>query len=83
MEVNRAHRSLKEARLSADVAHLNTQAMNERLRVLTNQFEQRAALLKDVLDAQKKLADAQHQQQQTLLAFWNAKAEFAKTLGEE
>jgi outer membrane protein len=83
IEVNRAHRSLKEARLSAEVAHLNSQAVSERLRVVTNQFEQKAALLKDVLDMQKKLAEAQHQQQQSLLAFWNAKAEFAKAIGDE
>jgi outer membrane protein TolC len=53
------------------------------LRVVTNQFEQRAALAKDVLDAQDKVADAQHKQQESLLAFWAAKADFVKAMGED
>jgi outer membrane protein len=82
-DVNRAHRGLKEARSSAEVAELQTRSVEERLRVVTNQYEQKATLLKDVLDMQKKLAEARHQQQQALLAFWNAKADFAKAIGEE
>ena len=83
IEVNRTHRGLKEARASAEVAQLQFQSVEERLRVVTNQYEQKAALLKDVLDVQKKLAEARHQQQQALLAFWNAQADFAKAIGEE
>ena len=51
--------------------------------MVTNQFEQRAALAKDVLDAQDKVADAQHKQQESLLAFWAAKADFVKAMGED
>jgi outer membrane protein TolC len=51
--------------------------------VVTNQFEERAALAKDVLDAQNKLADAQHKQQESLLAYWKAKADFLKAIGED
>jgi outer membrane protein TolC len=83
VEVGRAYRSLKETRDSAEIASLNSESMQERLRETTNRFKQRAALLKDVLDAQGKLADAQHQQYEALLAFWNAKAEFAKVIGED
>jgi outer membrane protein TolC/anti-anti-sigma regulatory factor len=83
IEVARAYRGLKQAKSLADVARLNTEATTERLRVVTNQFEQRAALAKDVLDAQDKLAAAQHKEQESLLAFWTAKADFAKAIGED
>ena len=82
-EVARAYRSLKQARSLADVSRLNAEAAQERLRVVTNQFEQRAALAKDVLDAQDKVAEAQHKQQESLLAFWTAKADFVKAMGED
>src|SRR5215467_10227678 len=82
-EVARAYRSLKQARSLADVTRLNAEATQERLRVVTNQFEQRAALAKDVLDAQDKVAEAQHKQQESLLSFWTAKADFAKAIGED
>jgi outer membrane protein TolC/anti-anti-sigma regulatory factor len=82
-EVGRAHRSLQERQASAEVAKLNVDAVRERLREVTDQFQQKAALLKDVLDVQSKLADAQHHHTEAMLAFWNAKAEFARTIGEE
>jgi len=82
-DVARAYRGLKQAKSLADVTRLNAEAAQERVRVVTNQFEQRAALAKDVLDAQDKLAEAQHKQQESLLAFWTAKADFAKAIGED
>ncbi|HEX7286976.1 MAG TPA: TolC family protein [Candidatus Angelobacter sp.] len=83
IEVAHAFRSLQEARMLAEVTQLNAEAAQERLRVVTNQFEERAALAKDVLDAQNKVADAQHKQQEALLAYWKAKADFVKAMGED
>jgi outer membrane protein TolC len=83
VEVGRAFRSLREKKDSAEIAELNSQSTQQRLRETTNRFKENTALLKDVLEAQSKLADAQHQQYQAVLAFWNAKAEFAKAIGEE
>ena len=83
LEVKRAHRSLREASSLAEVARLGSEAALERLRVVTNQFDQKAALLKDVLDSQTKVAEAHHTEQEALLAYWNAKAEFAKAIGED
>jgi outer membrane protein TolC len=83
IEVAHAFRSLKEARMLAEVTQLNTEAAQERLRVVTNQFEERAALAKDVLDAQNKLAEAQHKQQEALLAYLKARADFVKAMGED
>jgi outer membrane protein len=39
--------------------------------------------LSDVLQSQASLAEATHECQRALLAFWTAKAEFEKALGEE
>jgi outer membrane protein TolC len=42
-----------------------------------------AVLLKDVLQAQTSRADANYDYQKALLAFWTAKADFEKALGED
>jgi outer membrane protein TolC len=39
-------------------------------------------LFRDVLQAQATVAETTHQYQQALLAFWTARAEFEKALGE-
>ena len=58
-------------------------AEKERLRVVINQYPLKAALLKDVLQEQAAVADADNQYQQALLAFWIAKADFERALGGE
>ena len=55
----------------------------EKLRVTTNRFKQNAALLKDVLQQQSDLAEANSRYQQAVLSFWTAKADLEKALGEE
>ena len=40
-------------------------------------------MLSDVLQTQASLAEATHELQQALLAFWTAKAEFEKAVGED
>jgi len=83
IEVGQAFRTLQETHANVEVASLNAEAVQEKLRVVTNQYEQKAALLKDVLDTRSKVAEAEHQRMESLVAFWNAKAEFAKAIGEE
>ena len=39
--------------------------------------------MRDVLQQQAAVANADHEYEQSLLAFWNAKADFEKALGEE
>jgi outer membrane protein TolC len=39
--------------------------------------------LKDVLQAQTSLANADYDYQKALLSFWTAKADFEKAIGEE
>jgi outer membrane protein TolC len=62
---------------------LQLDAEREKLRVLMNQYEQKAALLKDVLQQRSSVESATSQNTQALLSFWGAKADFEKSLGEE
>jgi hypothetical protein len=46
-----------------------------------NQYTQKAALLKDVLQERSSLADANHQYKESLLLFATAQAGLEKALG--
>ena len=50
---------------------------------MNDQYRHSAVLLRDVLQQQAAVANADHEYEQSLLAFWNAKAIFEKALGEE
>lgn len=82
-DVNDRLRKLREARSLLAVARVTQETAQERLRVSTNGFEQQVVLLKDVLQHQSSLAEADDQLQKALLAFWSAKADFEKAIGEE
>jgi outer membrane protein TolC len=58
-------------------------AANEKLRETNNQFKHSAVLMRDLLQQETAVANADHDYEQSLLAFWNAKAAFEKALGEE
>jgi outer membrane protein TolC len=58
-------------------------AADEKLREVTDQFGKSVVLLRDLLEQQTATANADHEYQQSLLAFWSAKANFEKALGEE
>lgn len=61
----------------------NRAAADEKLRVTLQRFEQKAALASDVLEQQAALAEADSQLHRALEAFWTAKAEFHRAMGEE
>jgi outer membrane protein TolC len=76
-------RKLAENRALLATARLQLDAEREKLRVVMNQYEQKAALLKDVLQQRSSVESATSQNTQALLSFWGAKADFEKSLGEE
>lgn len=82
-EVNARFRKLDETRLLLEVATAARDASDEKLREVTNKFHQESVLLRDVLQEQAAVANANHEYEQALLAFWSAKAEFEKALGED
>ena len=83
LDVDKTFRKLKENRSMLEVAQAARDAANEKLREVNNQFKQVAVLLRDVLKQEASVANANHQCEESLLAFWNAKAAFEKALGEE
>lgn len=83
VEVASKFRKLAESRALLAAAKLQLEAEQERLRVLINQYEQKTALTKDVLQQRAVLEGATAQNSQALLSFWAAKADFEKSVGEE
>jgi outer membrane protein len=83
IDVDNSFRKLSESRLILQVAAAARDAANEKLREVNNQFRKSVVLLRDVLDQQTAVANANHDYEQGLLAFWSAKAQFEKALGEE
>ncbi len=83
VEVAAKFRKLGETRSLLHATVLQRDAEREKLRVVMNQFEQKAALLKDVLQQKMSLESVTNQYNQALLSFWTAKADFEKSLGEE
>jgi outer membrane protein len=83
LEINSRFRALDEKRALLRVARMAQASAREKLRVKTNQFQLRAALLPDVLQVRAELADADDRHQQALLGFWTAKADYDLALGQE
>jgi outer membrane protein len=83
VEVAAKFRKLGETRALLHATTLQRDAEREKLRVVMNQFEQKTALLKDVLQQKMSLETVTNQYNQALLSFWTAKADFEKSLGEE
>jgi outer membrane protein TolC len=83
VNVNNQFRALQEARAAVSVAKLGQQAAREQLRESTNQYAQKTALLRDVLQQQASAQGADAQYIQAVAAFWTAKANLDKAIGEE
>ena len=83
VDVAAKFRKLAESRALLAAARLQLEAEREKLRVVMNQYEQKAALSKDVLQQRSAVESATNQNSQALLSFWAAKADFEKSLGEE
>jgi outer membrane protein TolC len=76
-------RKLQQSGQALRVAKLAQSSAIENLRVSTGRYKFQAVMLSDVLQSQASLAEATHEYQSALLAFWTAKAEFEKALGED
>jgi len=76
-------RKLQQSGQALRVARLAENSAKENLRVSTGRYKFQSVMLSDVLQSQASLAEATHGYQSALLAFWTAKAEFEKALGED
>jgi outer membrane protein len=83
LDVDNNFRKLEESRSLLEVSQAGRDAANEKMREINDQFQHSAVLMRDVLQQQASVANAEHDYEQSLLAFWNAKAAFEKALGEE
>ena len=83
MEVNARFRSMQESRQLLKVAKLAQTAARANVQMVAYKYRLDAVLLKDVLQAQTTLANSDYDYQKALLAFWTAKADFEKAIGED
>jgi outer membrane protein TolC len=83
LDVDNSFRKLEESRSLLTVTEAARDAADEKLRETNNQFKHSAVLMRDLLQQEAAVANADHDYEQSLLAFWNAKAAFEKALGEE
>ena len=83
LEVNSNFRRLREALAHLAVTDAARDAETEKMRNQKEAYSRQSILLSDLLKQQSALADAESQYQQAVLAFWSARADFQKTLGEE
>jgi len=83
LDVNSKFRRLREARSHLAVTEAVRDAETEKMRNQKEAYSQQAILLSDLLKQQSSLADAEGQYHQAVLAYWSARADFQKSLGEE
>jgi outer membrane protein TolC len=82
-EVDSTFRRLREARGLLNAAQATRDAEAEKLRNEMDTYSHHAILLSDLLQQQSSVASAEDQYRQGLLAFWKARADFERALGEE
>jgi outer membrane protein TolC len=83
LEINSRFRKLEEMRVQLRAARLGQETARENVRLRLTQYDVQAALVTDVLQTQSSLADSDSQYQQALAAFWTARADFERALGED
>jgi outer membrane protein len=83
LDVNQKFRKLIETRAFLDTQAAVQETEHEKLRVMMNQYQQKSALLADLLQQQSLVAQADNQYQQALASFWTAKAGFDHALGRD
>ena len=83
LDLNSRFRYLREARSHLAVAEAIRDAEIEKIRNQKEAYSQQAILLSDLLKQQSSVADAEGQYHQAVLAYWSARADFQKSLGEE
>ena len=83
VEVGAKYRKWQEATLLLKASGTAHEAATEQLRVTGNKYKERAALLKDLLQAQTQSSETNFEYQQALSSYWSAFAELRKAMGEE
>lgn len=82
-QVNQRIRDLQNAKGLVEVTAMAQKAAREKLRVTMNKYNEEAALLDDVLEAESKLAKANSDHEEATLGVLSATAELENALGED
>jgi outer membrane protein TolC len=82
-EVDSTFRRFREARELLTAAQAARDAEAEKLRNEMDAYSHQTIVLSDLLQQQSSVASAEDQYRQGLLAFWTARADFERALGEE
>ena len=83
LEVRNANRQLENNRRQLTLSEASERAARQKLKEVQEQVRHEAALSRDLFQAQSDLASADSQQQQALTAFWQARDDLKKAIGEE
>jgi outer membrane protein TolC len=83
LDVEEKFRKLEEARILLDAQTDQREAEQTKLGEVTNRYNQKAALLSDLIQQQAAVSQAEAQYQQVLAGFWTARANFEKAIGVE
>jgi outer membrane protein TolC len=83
LEVRNACRQLENTRRGLALSDASERAARQKLKEVQLQVKREAVLSRDLFQAQSDLASADSQQQQALAAFWKARADLKKAMGEE
>jgi outer membrane protein TolC len=71
------------SRQRVKVALMTSDTARERLRINNKRFKVGSALLSDVLEAEATLAGANRQYSDSVLAFWGARSEYQRAIGQD
>lgn len=83
LEVREDCRQLDNTRRQLALSDATERAARQKLKEVQEQVKRQAALSRDLFQAQSDLASADSQRQQALAAFWKARADLKKAIGEQ
>ena len=83
VDVRARFRALQDAYAMVTISESAREAAREHLRVATDRFAQDAALQRDVLEAQARLAGADAAREVAVGNYWNARAEFERARSDQ
>jgi len=83
VEVAAKYRKWKQSALLLKASRTGHEAATEQFHVTSNKYEEQAALVKDLLEAQARSSETEYQYQQALSSYWSALADLRRAMGEE
>lgn len=83
VEIAARLRKVEESAAQIAVRRLEAEAARERLRVTKTKFQQQAARLDEMFNANASLAQTAAREQEAISAYWTARADYEKAIGEE